>query len=67
MPDQESVARHGAVAETRIEVVEGCGEWFVRVIENGRENMRQFDLESFALAYSEGQRLRLKLSRIVRF
>lgn len=67
MPDQESVARHGAATETRIEVVEGCGEWFVRVIENGRENTRQFDLESFALAYTEGQRLRLKLSRIVRF
>jgi hypothetical protein len=52
---------------TQIEVVEACGEWFVRVTDEGREITRQFDLESFALVYAEGQRLRLKLAGITRF
>lgn len=50
----------------QIEVIEACGEWFVRVSDDGRETTCQFDLESFALAYAEGQRLRLKLARVTR-
>ena len=45
-----------------IEVVEACGEWHVRVIEVDRETTLTFELESFALAYAEGQRIRLGLA-----
>ena len=33
-----------------IEVVEACGEWFVRVVEEDQELTRAFEIESFALA-----------------
>ncbi|WP_246681136.1 hypothetical protein [Mesorhizobium sp. B2-3-15] len=49
-----------------IEVFEACGEWFVRVLEKDRELTRSFILESFALSYAEGQRIRLRLDRVVR-
>ncbi len=49
-----------------VEVVEACGEWFVRVVEEDQELTRSFELESFALAYAEGQRIRLGLDKIVR-
>jgi len=49
-----------------VEVVEACGEWFVRVVEDGQELSRSFDLESYALAFAEGQWIRLHLDRIVR-
>ncbi|MGX8010638.1 hypothetical protein ACVDG8_017575 [Mesorhizobium sp. ORM8.1] len=45
-----------------IEVVEACGEWFVRVVEEDQEITRSFELESFALAFAEGQRIRLGLT-----
>ncbi|KAA3450559.1 hypothetical protein C7I87_11195 [Mesorhizobium sp. SARCC-RB16n] len=50
----------------RVELVEACGEWFVRVTENDQELTRSFELESFAMAYAEGQRIRLKLDKITR-
>lgn len=56
----------GAGVEPRIEVVEACGEWFVRVVGDDQQDSRQFELESLALAYAEGQRRRLKLAAIVR-
>lgn len=49
-----------------VEVVEACGEWFVRVVEEDQELTRSFEIESFALAYAEGQRRRLQLDRFVR-
>ena len=49
-----------------IEVVEACGEWFVRVVEEDQELTRSFDLESFALSFAEGPRIRLHLNKIVR-
>ncbi|MFC3324084.1 hypothetical protein [Mesorhizobium cantuariense] len=49
-----------------VEVVEACGEWFVRVVEDGQEISRSFELESCALAFAEGQRLRLHLDTFVR-
>jgi hypothetical protein len=52
--------------ETRVEIIEVCGEWFVHVIKDGQEQSRSFELESFALAFAEGQRLRLQLDKIVR-
>ena len=49
-----------------VEVVEACGEWRVRVVEEDQEMTRSFDLESFALSFAEGQRIRLHLDKIVR-
>ena len=49
-----------------VEVVEACGEWFVRVVDGDEELTRSFELESFALAYAEGQRLRLGLAAFKR-
>jgi len=49
-----------------IEVVEACGEWFVRVVEEDQELTRSFELESFALAFAEGQRRRLGLANFTR-
>ena len=50
----------------RVEVVEACGEWLVRVVEEDQEMTRSFDLESFALSFAEGQRIRLHLDKIAR-
>jgi hypothetical protein len=36
-----------------VEVVEACGEWFVRVVEEDQELTRSFELESYALAFAE--------------
>ncbi|PZV36316.1 hypothetical protein [Mesorhizobium kowhaii] len=49
-----------------VEVVEACGEWFVRVVEDGQELSQSFELESYALAFAEGLRLRLHLDNLVR-
>jgi cobalamin-dependent methionine synthase I len=48
----------------KIEVFDVCGEWFVRVVENRKENVTIFDLKTFAMAYANGQRIRLGLERI---
>ncbi|MER9504767.1 hypothetical protein [Mesorhizobium sp. M0579] len=50
-----------------VEVVEACGEWFVRVVEQDYQELtRSFELESFALSFAEGQRIRLHLDKFVR-
>ena len=49
-----------------VEVVEACGEWFVRVVENGKEDSRSFGIKSHALSFAEGQQIRLGLDKIVR-
>jgi len=36
-------------------------QWFVRVVDGNEELTRSFELDSFALAYAEGQRRRLGL------
>ena len=46
-----------------VEVLENQGEWFVRVIEHGREIISQYQTMSHALTYAEGQRLRLNLAK----
>ena len=45
-----------------VEVVEACGEWRVRVIEADREKTLTFELEAYALAFAEGQRIHLGLA-----
>ncbi|ESX50755.1 hypothetical protein X761_25885 [Mesorhizobium sp. LSHC424B00] len=66
----EAIAMGGTVQNTEtqtvVEVVEACGEWFVRVVEKGKEDSRSFELESYALAFAEGQRIRLNLDKFVR-
>jgi hypothetical protein len=49
-----------------VEVVEACGEWFVRVVEGGKATTTSFELEAFALAFAEGQRIRLGLETMTR-
>jgi len=61
----DGVALNGKVCPC-VEVVEACGEWFVRVIEEDQELTRSFEIESFALAYAEGQRRRLGLADFTR-
>ncbi|MER9354561.1 hypothetical protein NKI61_14880 [Mesorhizobium sp. M0514] len=53
-------------AHPRVEVGEACGEWFVRVIEEDQELTQSFELESYALAFAEGQRMRLHLNTFLR-
>ncbi|WP_136620839.1 MULTISPECIES: hypothetical protein [Mesorhizobium] len=57
----DSVIPNGKVHPC-VEVVEACGEWFVRVVEEDQALTRAFEIESFALAYAEGQRRRLGLA-----
>jgi hypothetical protein len=47
-----------------VEVIEAYGEWFVRVVEEDQELTRSFDREWYALAFAEGQRIRLRLDKI---
>jgi hypothetical protein len=54
-------AQHDAV-----ELTEGCGEWFVRIVQNGQEQVASFEVEAYALAYAEGQRIRLGLDAVRR-
>ena len=49
-----------------VEVVEAYGEWHVRVVEGDRQKTLTFEVEAYALAFAEGQRLRLGLNEIVR-
>jgi len=49
-----------------VEITESLGEWFVRVVENGAEQVFSFVIESFAIAYAEGQRMRLGLDNVKR-
>jgi hypothetical protein len=48
----------------KIEVFEVCGEWFVRMVEDRKESVISFDLKTSAMAYANGQRIRLGLERI---
>ncbi|SDA91602.1 hypothetical protein [Mesorhizobium qingshengii] len=57
----DNVTPNGKV-QPCVEVLEACGEWFVRVVDGDEELTRSFELESFALAFAEGQRIRLGLA-----
>ena len=61
----DSVISNGKVCPC-VEVVEACGEWYVRVVADDQEKTLTFELESYALAYAEGQRLRLGLTEFKR-
>ncbi|WP_202322459.1 hypothetical protein [Mesorhizobium sp. 113-3-9] len=51
-----------APGDRRVEVVEADDEWLVRVVEDDQELTRSFALQSIALAFAEGQRIRLGLA-----
>lgn len=44
-----------------VQIYENMGEWFVMVVRDGKDHVTSFELESFARAYAEGQRLGLGL------
>ena len=44
-----------------VQVYENLGEWFVLVVRDGKDYVTTFELESYARAYAEGQRLGLGL------
>lgn len=51
----------------KIEMVEACGEWFVRVVEkDGTSLTRSFDHKDYATSFAEGQRVRLGLDEVTR-
>lgn len=52
-----------SVPPNSVFVHESLGEWLVIVTRDGRENVTSFELESFAKAYAEGQRLGLGLGK----
>jgi len=53
-------------AQPCVEVVEACGEWHVRFVDGNQNKTLTFEIESYALAYAEGQRMRLGLDKIER-
>jgi hypothetical protein len=59
----ESISPEG---QTSIEMFEAGGEWCVRIVENGAEQVSSFVIESFAQAFADGQRLRLGLDSVGR-
>ncbi|MER8722603.1 hypothetical protein NKH64_30490 [Mesorhizobium sp. M0999] len=60
-----NVVRFGKAAPC-VEVVGASGEWVVRIFETDQEITRSFGLESFALSFAEGQRIRLHLDKVER-
>ena len=44
-------------APTYIEMLECTGDWYVRVVEQGHETVKTFDLEFFAISFAEGKHL----------
>jgi hypothetical protein len=50
------------MTDNAVELVAGYGEWFVRIVHDGREEVRRFEVEALARAYAEGQRIRLGLT-----
>ena len=51
----------------KIELVEACGQWFVRVVEkDGTSFTRSFEHKDYATSFAEGQRLRLGLDEVTR-
>ncbi|WP_457155818.1 hypothetical protein [Mesorhizobium sp. P5_C1] len=56
--------RTDARLETVVEVVEAIGEWFVRVVEDGREERRSFELESSRWPFRKGSDFALKVLQL---
>ena len=51
----------------KVELVDACGEWFVRVTEkDGTSLTRSFEHKDYAESFADGQRTRLGLDEITR-
>jgi hypothetical protein len=55
-----------AEKDTFIDMIKIGSEWFVLVVEDGRETGRWFSIESAAIAYAGTQVRRLKVERLYR-
>jgi len=56
-----------AKSEAAVEVMEVSGDWYVLVVDaRGKEMIRTFLRESFAISYAEHQRIRLGLGKFDR-
>ncbi len=52
---------------SKIELIEACGEWFVRVSEkDGTSRTRSFEHKDYAVSFAERHRLRLGLDEVTR-
>jgi hypothetical protein len=49
---------------SEVSIIRHAGEWRVAVREDGKESVRDFEQETHALAFAEGQRVRLGLEKI---
>ncbi|PZV36372.1 hypothetical protein [Mesorhizobium kowhaii] len=49
-----------------VEVIENMGEWFVRVVINGKAHVSTFEVESYARSFADGQRIRVGITRFVK-
>jgi len=47
-----------------VEVVENMGEWFVRVVVNGKAQVSTFEVEAYARSFADGQRMRAGLNKL---
>lgn len=45
-----------------VEITECLGEWFVRVVRNGKASISSFENECYARSFADGQRIGLGLS-----
>jgi hypothetical protein len=50
---------------SEVSIIRLAAEWRVAVREDGKESFRDFEQEAYALAFAEGQRVRLDLEKIV--
>jgi hypothetical protein len=49
-------------SETFVDILDNDGEWFVRIVEDGRQTqLLSFEVEASARAYADGQTMRLKM------
>lgn len=48
-----------------VELTENLGEWFVRVVRNGKAHISTFEVEQYARSFAEGQRIALGLASVV--
>jgi len=40
------------------------GEWFVRVVVNGKAQVSTFEVEAYARSFADGQRMRAGLNKL---
>lgn len=61
-----SVSEPSTRPQTFIELLDNENEWFVRVVEDGRETVSTFSTEWFAIVFAQEERLRLGVTEVRR-